>query len=300
MATNDIGQPQKVAFYGVTNTADDVVQANLVATMERGYVSFNHLMDSVQGGPVSIVGSGPSLKWTYKDLVGDVLACNSAHDFLIEQGIVPKYAMIWDANPVIAKFVTKPHKGVKYLVASRCHPSVFEALQGYDVTVWHALGGGDVEALLNQYGKQEPMVAGGSAGVTRGIFVMGAIGYREMHLFGADCCYEEDSTHVTGSVIDQKRMRLRICGKFFDLAPWMAMQAGDFKLIVPQLQDRGVKFVVHGTGLIPHIATFMDCETPDLKVTVYEKLKRKVHAVLALFIELRNTPQLLGGSNAGV
>ena len=295
------GQPVPVSFRGVANTPDDSVDKNLVATFARGYKSFTHLQDSAKGGTVSIVGSGPSLARTYKDLVGDVMACNSAHDFLIEHGVIPKYAMIWDAHPIIAKFLTKPHKGVKYLIASRCDPSVFAALEGYDVTVWHALGGGEsLENLLIEHNRMEAMIGGGSAGVTRGMYVLGAMGYTDMHLFGVDCCYDEGETHVTGSVIDQQKLRLRVCGKWFLLAPWMAMQAGDFKTLIPGMQKRCARIVVHGTGLIPYIATFLNCETPDVKVSIFEKARRELHALILLFRDIKNSPQLLGGSNAGI
>ena len=296
-----IQKPVPVAFRGVTNTSTDDLRSHLVETFERGYEKgFGSLMNSVEGGVVSIVGSGPSLRWTYKDLVGDIWACNSAHDFLIEHGIIPKYMIVWDAHPIIAKFLSKPHKDVHYLVASRCAPGVFEALKGHNVTVWHAMGDEELESILTKYNRMEPMIGGGAAAVTRSMYVAGAMGYRKMHLFGVDGCYEEESTHVSGSVIDQGKINLRVCGKWFVVAPWMAMQAGDVKTLFPQMQELGIRFVVHGTGLIPYIATFMDVETPDIKVSLYEKLRRKVHAAMLLFTEVKNSPQLLGGSNAGI
>ena len=57
---------------------------------------------------------------------------------------------------------------------------------------------------------------------------------------------------------------------------------------------------MHGTGLIPYVATFMGIETPDLKVRWYEKLRREMHALILLYLDLRKSPQLLGGSNAGI
>ena len=144
------------------------------------------------------------------------------------------------------------------------------------------------------------MVGGGSAGVTRALYLAGYLGYEKIHLFGADSSYAEGETHVTGSLVDQQRLSLRICGKMFTLAPWMALQVGDFKLLVPQMQQAGVKFTVHGTGLIPHVATFLDCDTPDIKIGRIERVTRRVQSALSVFFEVRNAPQLLGGSNAGI
>lgn len=296
------GHVKPLVIGGFNNTTADVVTANLEATFARGYKPFVEVKE--YRGPVSIVGAGPSLSWTYKDLVGDVIACNSAHDFLIEKGIVPKYAMLWDAHPTIARVIKRPHPDVKYLIASRCHPSLFEQFKDFDVTVWHALGGDDLEKFLVKHQRMEPMIAGGSSGVTRCTFLAGVMGYmKEMHLFGIDSCYAQGQSHIFGKSvgIPHETIQLRVCGKWFTLAPWMALQAGDFKVIAPVLKANGVRLVVHGTGLIPYCATFLDCETPDYPVSWYErKVRRQIHSVLALFDLLRTSPQLLGGSNARV
>mgnify|MGYP001563716924 CR=1 FL=1 len=300
MTTPTEGVVKPLVIVGQTNTTADVVSSNLEATFERGYTPLVEVKE--YRGPVSIVGAGPSLSSTYQDVVGDVVACNSAHDFLIEKGIIPKYAMVWDAHPIMGKIITKPHKDVTYLIASRCHPSVFAALEGHKVMVWHALGGDDgLERMLIKHNRMEPMIAGGSSSVTRATHVVGALGYtKEMHLFGVDSCYAEDKTHVGGSLIDQQKMAIRVCGRWFTVAPWMAMQAGDFKVLAPLLKANGMRLVVHGTGLIPYVATFLDVEAPDVKVTWYERVRREVHAAVLLFLEVRNSPQLLGGSHAGV
>jgi hypothetical protein len=230
-----------------------------------------------------------------------VIACNSAHDFLISKGIIPKYTLLWDAHPVMAKIIEQPHPDVTYLIASRCHPTVFERFKDCKVKVWHALGGDDIEQQLNKAGKYEPMVAGGSSSVTRATHVAGMMGYtKEMHLFGVDSCYSEGKTHVSGTVVSQNKIDLRVCGKWFVVAPWMAMQAGDVKILFPLLKGMGIRIVVHGTGLIPYVATFMDVETPDLKISQFERhIKRPIHALLALYDSLRSTPHYMEASNAG-
>jgi len=283
---------KQVLFNAVNNTEERVTLDNIRATFTRGYVRFNELMNTAKGKTVSIVGSGPSLKRTYKQIIGDVIACNSAHDFLIGKGIIPKYAMFWDANPIIAKFAQKPHSSVIYLVASRCHPDVFKALSGYRVVVFHALAGENIEQYLIAANRMEPMIGGGCAGVTRGTHLAGAMGYKEMHLFGVDSSYSEGETHVESSITEQKQMRLRVCGKWFTTAPWMALQVADFKELGPHLQKDGVKFVVHGTGMFQYAASFMDgIETPDVKVNFLERLKRKVHGLIVIYLGLRGDPK---------
>ncbi len=284
---------------GYNNVSDDAIKANLEATMARGYKPF--VIGEPMECPVSVVGAGPSLSWTYKDIVGDMIACNSAHDFLISKGVIPKYAMFWDAHPIIANLFT-PHKRVIYLIGSRCHPDVFKKLDGYDVRVAHVLGDAVIEQVLYEHARMEPMIGGGSSSVTRAVYVAAALGYRgELHLFGIDSSCDEKETHVTGSVVPQNTINLRVCGKWFVTVPWMAMQAGDFKALVPHLHNLGYRITVHGTGLIPYCATFMEgVKTPDIKVSRYEKARRWVHGLILLFLAAKTSPQLLGGSNAGV
>lgn len=278
----------EVRFDSFHNTEESVRTDNIRATFVRGYIRFNELMDTAKTPTVSIVGSGTSLSWAYKDIVGDIIACNSAHDFLVGKGIVPKYAMFWDAHPVIAKFAQKPHRDVTYLVASRCHPDLFKALAGYRVVVFHAMGGEPVEQFLIETNRMEPIVAGGSSGVTRATHLAGFMGYKDMHLFGADSSYGDEITHVGGSIIDQKKMNLRVCGKQFVTAPWMALQVADFKILGPHLMSMGVKLTIHGTGMLPYAASFMEgVATPDIKVNWLERIKRNVHGLIVLYLAIR-------------
>lgn len=280
------------------NLPDEALSANIEATIKRGYRA---LKPRCASGTVSIVGAGPSLAKTYKDLVGDVLACNSAHDFLIKHGIVPKYAMLWDGSPVMAGML-KPHKDVRYLVASRCHPSVFEMLRGHDVRVWHALGDDTLFEIMKRHGIEEMMIAGGSSSVLRAAYVAGSMGYMgDMHLFGVDSSYSGKETHVAGSLVAQQKQRMYVGGRWFDAAPWMIVQAQDFKNLMPMLAANGIKVTVHGTGLIPHLASFMDIPTPDIRLGWIERnLSRRFLSLHSLYMVLRTSPQLLGGFNARV
>ncbi len=284
----------------MVNTSDDIVHQNLKATFERGYTPFKASEEKLEQ-PVSIVGAGSSLSTTYKDIIGDVMTCNSAHDFLIGKGVIPKYAMIWDANPIMGEMIKLPHKDVTYLVASRCHPSVFEKLKDCKVLVWHALGGEDIEKYLIKHQLREPMIAGGSSGVTRALFLAGSMGYsKDMHFFGVCDAGDGKTTHVLGSLIKQNFIDIRVCGKWWKLAPWMAMQAADFKKLVPIMQANGVRLIVHGKGFLPYTATFIKgVLTPDITVSLYEKLRRELHALILLYLEFRNTPNYIGGLNAG-
>lgn len=234
------------------------MHGNFYATLERGYEPVNGYLAS-QSGKVCIVGAGPSLEKTYKEIEGDVCAINSSIAFLLDQGIVPKWAMLWDAAEIVAKFAT-PHPEITYLVASRCHPKVFERLKDCKVVVWHAGGDHDIIDVLNRpevIGKQrfeEPLINGGSAGVTRAIFVMMALGYTAADLFGADSSYSDDRTHVRGSLVPEKNFLISLGDNpptFFRTTPeWMA-QVEEYKAILTMALNHEVEIRVFGEGLLP-------------------------------------------------
>lgn len=268
----------------LANTSEQI-DANIEASITRRSRSFIELINS-NTGAVSIVGSGPSLKDTWRSIRGDVIACNAANQFLLERGVIPKYVMIFDADVLAEEFVTTPHKDVTYLLASRCHPNLFKRLEGFNVVVWHALGDLNVQAILERRGVMEPMCGGGSAAVTRTMFLAQALGYRHLHLYGADSSYNNEETrvryarsaieredlkgdargsHFRKSTTEEKFLSImcntqyadgRSVSRVFHTTPWMAAQAEDFKVLVPELQRIGVKVSVHGDGLIPHLAKY--------------------------------------------
>ena len=230
------------------------INRNIRQTLETDYKPFNSLLSLQHDREISIVGFGPSLKRTYKKLKGDILSCNGAHDWLIERGIIPKYAMFFDASPVITSFV-HPHPDVTYLIASRCHRDVFAALEGYNVYVWHAAGDPDLEPLLYEHRRMEPMLSGGTAGVSRAMVVVLGMGYTRLNLFGADSSYEDEYTHVKKSIVPEKHMTVWCNGKEFKSTSWLALQVEDFKTLAPLMRDdNGVKFEIYGDGLLPHVA----------------------------------------------
>jgi hypothetical protein len=241
-----------VLEYDVCETHENI-KRNLRQTLESEYQPFNSLLSGPIDTPVSVCGFGPSLAETYTKLKGDVWACNGAHDWLIEKGVIPKFGMYWDASEVIAKFV-HPHPAVTYLVASRCHRSVFEALEGHRVYVWHAAGDEYLDDLLCEYRKAEPMLAGGSAAVTRGMTVATTLGYRNIHLFGADSSYTGDYTHLKKSIVEEHPIEVWVDGRKFVTTTWLAGQVQDFKILAPLLKGQGCEIELYGDGMLQWVA----------------------------------------------
>lgn len=231
------------------------IKRNIDRTLSSSYVRFNELLGSRLGKTISVVGSGPSVSRHYKEITGDVMACNAAHDYLIDRGIVPTYGMFFDASPIVADMIT-PHKDVTYLLASRCHADVFEKLRDYKVVVWHCKGDPYMdEALEGEFQRMEPMIHGGSAAVLRSLFIAHVMGYAECHMFGVDSSFEGDVTHIK-EYVPETMIDIYVVGKWFKTTAWMCGQVEDFKDLAQAMSER-IKMVIHGEGMLPCLAKAM-------------------------------------------
>lgn len=245
----------------LANTEEDI-DRNIEHALTLDVIRFQGMLEK-ESGAVSIVGSGPSLKENWRRIEsvgGDIIACNAACQFLLEREIVPKYMFCFDADPLMLEFIT-PHPAITYLMASRCPPKAFDLLKECKVIVWHAAGDKNINAILEKHGRMEPMVGGGSAAVTRAMVLSVAFGYRTVHLWGADSSFLNGDTHIRQSTTQEKQLHIMCNNRDFHCAPWMALQANDFKVLAPSMKDMGVKLIVHGDGLIPHLAKAMGFDT---------------------------------------
>ena len=252
---------------GLANTVEHISR-NIESVLTRDYVGLQTIL-ATESGAVSVVGSGPSLKENWKKLRDsdtDIIACNAAFQFLLERGVTPKYFFCFDSDPLMLEFIT-PVEGVTYLLASRCPPKAFEMLEGYSVVTVHAGGDLHVERLLQQYEKMEPMVIGGSAAVTRAMCMAPVLGYKTVHLWGADGSFADGDTHIRKSTTDEKEMLIKLNNRVFSMAPWMTRQVTDFQTLAPTLRHLGIKLIVHGDGIVPHLARTLGYETDEGLVT---------------------------------
>jgi hypothetical protein len=245
-----------LALHMVGCATQEEMNSNLTQTLERGYTPINSYLDKYTG-TCSLVGSGPSIKETLHELTGDVMAINNSIKFLMENGIVPKWAMLWDAADIVAKFVV-PDPRITYLVGSRCHSDVFKALEGCPVVVWHAGGDHNINELILKNNIKEPLVNGGSAGVTRGIYLVSALGYRDIHIFGADSSYSEDGkTHVNGSLVPEKDIMVSVGNeppKWFRTTPEWCAQVEEYRCIYAMFTHNDThKIEVHGNGMFQYM-----------------------------------------------
>ena len=183
-----------------------------------------------------IVSAGPYLdydkleKFIYDHPNCKVLAVKHALPGLMENNIIPWGCIVLDPRPITQKsthnIVRKDlfktiHEDTNFFVASMTDPSVTEYLKERNVRLWgwHAFTDSlrteeeQGDQIKNQQVKLNEelgipqgatLITGGTCAAMRGIGMMHTMGFRDLHLFGYDCCRDEPSdeekTETTGDL----------------------------------------------------------------------------------------------------
>jgi uncharacterized Rossmann fold enzyme len=201
--------------------------------------------------PVAIVGYGPTLKATWRQITTPwVVTTSGAHDFLLERGITPVWHVEFDPREEKIAFIDPPCDDCTYCLASVCHERMFEHLRNNQVLLWHACGGNPGEdcKVVNDAEDDGILLLGGSTSGLRAIMVAHVLGFRNFELFGLDCSYEAGEIWA-GKHVGQKHNVIEIeCnGKRFQTSDMMINAADEQFNTIHQLP--GCRFQVHGESL---------------------------------------------------
>lgn len=244
-------------FYQETEAALPPPRDGSLHIMEnvlRGLPEFVPTMEP-HDGSVIVCGSGPSLSGQLREIAAErnkgaiVIAVKGAHDMLCENGIEPEYFVSIEVED--RREQLRLHNDfTTYLLASRCHPEMFDLLMARKIQVFHAgmRGESQLEVLIGR-----PIVGGGTTSGLRAITLAWLMGYRKIILFGFDSCLAHDRRkHYDGKPLPESAVVDRWCAgeQFFCNRP-MAMQADEFQVCYDLLP--GITFDVRGGGLIAAI-----------------------------------------------
>ena len=161
--------------------------------------------DLVPGKRIAIVGGGPTIKKTVDELADfeTIIACGSVHDWLqANSPRLPTYCAVCDPDPVMANYLRAPDHDTKYLISSHCSKTVFDALDGHDIEMWHCwpVGAGDQETrdFLQEKTPNWIAVGGGCTVGLRALTLALMMGFTELHFFGLDSCMgmSDDEHHA--------------------------------------------------------------------------------------------------------
>ena len=202
--------------------------------------------------PIAIVCFGPSLRTTRREIrhFTKIMTCSGAHDYLIEHGLVPNWHVEGDPRPHKAVFVKHPHRRVQYLIASSCHPKLFQALKGRDIRIWHTLMKAEDLLTLNHYPPGDWVLTGGTNMGMRMLVVARLLGFVNQHVFGMDCSAEETmhGGYHPNEPPKTKYVEVKVGDRVFQTTKLFLCYAKQFFHEAIQLPD--VHITLHGDGLL--------------------------------------------------
>lgn len=245
------------------NVTDEALLSNIGASCKRDLPWFEG--NGRHEGVAVLVCGGPSMKNSlpeiraHKARGAKIVTVNNALKYLVDRGLTPDCHIMLDARPENAAFVKDAPGGVRYFIASQCHPDVLDALSGRDVILWQNMMPGEgMTDILADYALEKPIVPvpGGSTAGLRGLNLIWLSGYRKIHVYGLDSSLADGEHHAYPQALNDDDDTLTVIhgGKPYVCTFWMARQAEEFQDQWLHLHRQRVSLFVHGEGLIPDIA----------------------------------------------
>lgn len=183
---------QKVTCVSFSNPKERKRNMRWCMHKDRGFKRITELVMMRQNHDIAIVAGGPSLNETYKEVskFENVMTCGSAHDHAIRLGIKPAFHIECDPSLHQTKMYEEK-SNAKYLVASRCHRSMFKKLSGREIYLWHMWEADLGKPIYNS----EPAFICGATVVLSAIPVALMMLFKHMHFFGFDSSFESKENH---------------------------------------------------------------------------------------------------------
>jgi uncharacterized Rossmann fold enzyme len=238
--------------------------------------------------PIAVVGFGPSLKGTWEKIKDFkfVMSCSGSHKFLLDRGIVPNWHIEVDPRAHKVELIGPPHKDVEYLIASACHPKVFDHLEGYNVKLWHVFGAAETGVILPP---GDWAITGGCDVGLRALTIARFFGFVNLQVFGMDGSAPQGTGRHADKHPHGDKQKLKECpykGETYYTTEGMLAAAQQIWHELDQMPDVNVTF--HGDGLIqtmakdyvrkePKGATFIAALNPILISSEYRELNAQLH-----------------------
>lgn len=141
---------------------------------------------------MTLVANGPSASRAPLAKLGPTCALNGALKLFTARGLAPTYAAVCDPMEMVATFFENAPAETHYLVASKCHPRVFDTLMRADrkITVWH------IDDFCTWPLLHDRFPVRTAVSVTLTIFeVLERLGWRGYRTWGWDGCFLDGLGH---------------------------------------------------------------------------------------------------------
>lgn len=180
---------------------DETCRAHILHNLTLG------LPDALRRAGLTVIANGPSARnVNLANIEGHTIALNGALKLFTDKGLSPDYWAACDPQACVADFLPEnPPHNTTYLVASKCHPSVFHKLRHNDVLVWH---------LKDQDAPGQHRISLCQSITLCASWLMYRMGYTDFEYWGWDGCFI-DGTHHAGSSpdVNYEQVHINIGGK---------------------------------------------------------------------------------------
>lgn len=226
----------------VNNDSESII-GNITANLGRGLPMLRGLAE-VQSKPIAIVGGGPSLAKYLPILQAirndvHILAVNGSYGYLKDKGIIPDRFVLIDSREQNLPLVADPCEMTRHYLATQVHPSVVDALKGYNVTLFN-LGTRAAHDAHKRLGIKDITALTAPVGMAsvHAVYLAATLGYRTVMLFGYDFSHAEGSSYAFDHPLDTGEwIEVYIDGKTFRTTLALARTAEQFfRAINPLVQ----------------------------------------------------------------
>lgn len=250
-----------VTYDGEVNTDLTTVKENIRRNAKTEWQMIHP--HPLQETEVMMVCGGPSLN-EFTDEIQQLrsggmpmITTNGTYNWAIDQGMRPSMQLVIDAREFNKRFVRPVVADCKYVIASQCHPAVFEGLPQDRTYIWHVSSSeGDIPDLLDELYEIWFPCPGGSTVTLRGLCLLRMLGFHKIHMYGFDSCHLNGEHHAyeqpENSYNSDRTIPVSVGGRVFQCDPWMFCQAKEWMQMVKMFGDE-IDLNVKGDGLIAHI-----------------------------------------------
>jgi len=181
---------------------DTALRAHVRAALSRGLEEVE--IQAPRQERLTIVANGPSAL-TAPLTRRPTLAVNNALRLFIDRGLAPDFWIASDPQECVSGFLRDAPLDTVYLVASKCHPKVFEALRGRRILLWHCAEPATLDLLVGR------LVIQTSISVTLcALNLMPALGYHRLETWGWDGCYLAGRDHAVSQPHSPEDITVRL------------------------------------------------------------------------------------------
>ncbi len=232
----------EISFDIRTPLPDDTIERHVRHALTLGLPELRDF-EYPWGDDLSVIASGPSAK--HATLGGKTLAINGALKLFTEKKIAPTYWIACDPQELVADFLDEIPAMTVYLVASKCHPKVFERLKDRTVLLWHVHDTPTAKLLEDRF----PVAR--AVSVTICAFeVMARLGWRLFHTWGWDGCIMDGAENARPQANSGDRITVDVDGAEFPTTTTWALEAQD---AAQALRGFPFQINIHGGGMMGEV-----------------------------------------------